>query len=247
MKKVKIVKSFREIIDTLVVFYKDKLAYFSCHMSINSEKESFIFQSWNSLPIQEIDSYCFDKKYYACFYCSWKSVGGLKYELPKSFFSIKTNHKNIFDWDEIETSSDRRLKNLLCEKKYKNFETLIYKKGAENRDSINTNLEINICDVKSINLYDNCFEIIGEKFSIFCTLSTIGDYFMNRLLHFNSDRLSFIINEKNRKLLYRWSIEGYEPKNDTTENFLEEILGKENNKIKKGNINIGQGDLNIDI
>jgi hypothetical protein len=56
MKKEKVIKSMEEILTKLINIYKKDLPNFFTYLSINSQKESYIFQEIVSLPITKINS-----------------------------------------------------------------------------------------------------------------------------------------------------------------------------------------------
>lgn len=212
------------------------------YMHFNALGKNFVFQRVRSFPLQKISYW--SETHSIKFDALWTSDGALNYLLPKSFFEpeLKKSAEPI-GWGDVSYFNP----GIRYAGKLNRGGEFIH---LEEADEIDAEMDIKIDNIKSINMHDWGFELIGTIISLLAVnkkaeFNEVNLPNLHYKVSLDTDSLSFKLNNifKNNKLEVRWSQPGYEPIKQKSPDFnrlLFDEIEEEKPEVEVKVKNIGQ-------
>jgi len=234
-----VISKFDGAINALKNRYKVDFPDMILFLHFNAMGKNFVFQRIDSFPLRQI-TYKTENKSVE-FSAEWKAKGALSYLTPPEALDIKAKEggKEV-GWGEVANFLPRGKycygSNFLRANEWVPFDEL---------DTIKAATDIRVEAVKSINMYDWGFELIGDIISLLAVNKSVAPDDFPRTISLDIDNLSFSFGKMIGKdtLEVRWSEQGYEPIRQTISNFDRLLFGgdSEEEKVPESKVkNLGQ-------
>lgn len=207
-----IIPKFGNAIEALRHRYKADFPDMTLYLHFNALGKNFVFQKIHSFPLKAI-TYV-SEGHSIMFNAQWESDGAYDYILPKKAFEIDSNEGGAsVGWGDVS-----------------DFKPKFYEEGEvmrggqlislDDADEIDANVDIRLDDVKSINMYDWGFELIGGIISILAVSDNVESPLPQKI-SMNVPNLSFDFGKAigDDNLVVRWSQNGYEPVKEKSSDF----------------------------
>jgi len=230
-----IISEFSNAVNALRHRYKTNFPDMEIYLHFNALGKNFIFQKIQSFPLQKI--FYKSETHSVEFKSEWKSGGRFSYLFSDSTFDVET-HKSgqTVDWGEVANFKPR------VDLLRGNVSDNEHWESFDDGDDIDASMNIRIDEIKSINMYDWGFELIGEIISLLAIDANFDSPIFNKIISMNIDSISFDFDRVigGDTLVVRWNQPGYEKQ--IPPDFNNQLFDCD---IKKGNTefkvkNIGQ-------
>lgn len=171
----------------------------------NALGKNFVFQRIESFPLKRIKSAT--DTHSVEFHAAWQSGGALPYIIPKTSFDIESKHSgDTVEWADIDYFGPQVIRGEFIPRS---------NRWTPERewDKLDAEIDIRIDNIKSVNMYNWGFELIGEMMSLLAVNKNYAPQNFPKKISLNLDNLSFefIALTGEKELNVRWSQEGYEP------------------------------------
>jgi len=239
-----VISKFGGAINALKHKYRADFPDMVMYLHFNALGKNFIFQRIQSFPLEKI-SYC-SESYSVEFQAKWQGGGALGYMLHKPLFEIESQERaQTVGWGGVASFRP----------KVRYEEKQIERNGRwvdiEEADDIIAENNISIDSIRSVNMYEWGFELIGDVISLLAVNSNLKFSKFPKNISMDVANLSFDFGKKvgDDELIVRWSQPGYEPIKNKVPDFNRELFCLDNDEVEeeKPDIvvkNIGQRCLN---
>jgi len=231
-----VISEFDAAINALKKRYKKDFPDMTLFLNFNALGKNFIFQKIHSYPLKSISVFKVSRTILLS--SEWRSAGALGYLLPKEYFKIeKKQGCEELEWDEIPEFGPKRnmLEDVVMGNRWVSTE--------REMDGIDSSVDIRIDSVKSVNMYEWGFEVIGEVISLLAVKRGEKSPRLPKNIILSTHDLTFSYGKDigDDNLTVRWSEPGFDPRKQEKVYHFDKILfgddGEEevvveNNKIK---------------
>lgn len=238
-----VISKFGGAINALKHRYRSDFPDMVMYLHFNALGKNFIFQRIQSLPLEKI-SYC-SESYSVEFCAKWRGGGALGYMFHKPLFEIESQERaQTVGWGGVASFQPRMSPD--SGKIERNGRWV----DIEDADDIIAENNISIDGIRSVNMYEWGFELIGDIISLLAVNSNLKFSKFPKNISMNIDNLSFDFGDKvgDDSLTVRWSQPGYEPIKNKVPDFNKELFclddGVEEEEPEIVVKNIGQRCLN---
>ena len=191
----------------------------------NALGKNFVFQKIQSFPLTRViytlDTHSIEFK------AKWTAGGALPYLFPKTSaeIEIKEGGKEI-GWGEVANFFPRTLygEKIMRANKWVDI---------DDADYMDAGLDIRIDHIKSINMYNWGFELIGDIVSLIAINKNYAPANFPKTISLDIDNLTFGFESSTGQdvLEVRWSQQGYEPTRGATTDFDKLLFGEDNKEV----------------
>lgn len=214
-----VISTFDGAVNALRNRYRSDFPDLVLFSHFNAMGKNFVFQKIQSFPLREI-TYA-PETHSIEFNAKWISGGALPYLFPKESFEVKSKESGKeVGWGEVANFFPlaRFGQGLIRANKWVEI---------HEADDIKAVIDIRIDGIKSINMYDWGFELIGDVISFLAINKNVALSEFPRTIALNVEHLSFEFGKMTGKEVFevRWSEPGYEPIRQTTTNFDKILFG----------------------
>jgi hypothetical protein len=214
-----VISEFDGAINALKKRYKKDFPDMTLFLNFNALGKNFIFQKIQSYPLKSISVFKVSKSILLS--SEWRSEGALGYLMPKKYFDIETKKGcEELEWDDIPEFGPKR--NMLGGGVRGNR----WVSTEKQMDDLDSSVDIRIDSVKSVNMYEWGFEIIGEVISLLAVKSGEKSPRLPKKITLRTNDLTFSYGKDigNDNLTVRWSEPGFDPRKQEKIYHFDKIL-----------------------
>jgi hypothetical protein len=236
-----VISKFGSAIAALRYRYQPHFPDFVMFLHFNAMGKNFVFQRIQSFPLDKIQ--CVSSTNSVAFSAKWESGGALPFLIPKKLLDIKIKESGSeLEWNEVATLPP-----------IDKFGNGVVRSGrwveVHNADKIDAEMDIKIDGIKSINMYNWGFELIGDVISLLAINKNIEFPEFPMSIKLDIPKLSFDAGRLfgKEEFFVRWSEPGYERVKDGISEFDKMLFDEEIKKEEEPEIivkDFGQRCLN---
>lgn len=229
-----VISKFPDAVNALRRRYKQDFPDITLFLNFNALDKNFIFQRFNSYPLKQITVKIDTKS--ILFHASWRADGALDYLLPKSYFEIEAKKSgDKVDWGDVSGFGS----------KTNFYERAALRAGAwtdiDEINNIQASVDIRIDNIKSINMYEWGFEVIGSIISMLAVKKGEKCPRLPQKISMNSSDLTFNFDVIDDIFVARWSEPGYSPVRKKMSDFDKILFGTNEEEVVENKVrNLGQ-------